>query len=259
MNALAQFGKGVLRRAKFYIRTAPLRYPKLVECNMCGWQGKHLVSDGWHDRVQCPQCGSGVRHRLLVAALTHLAAVSQERLVRGKDVLHFAPERFLQSRIERLAGKYVTADYFNQRRDLQLDISDMHPIADGEFDLLIACDVLEHVQDDRRAMREIFRVLRPGGFAILTVPQQDHLAVTFEDPSVTNPRDRERLFGQSDHLRIYGDDFPQMLAAAGLEVTAIAAESFPEAARQRHVLFPSTRSRHPLATNFRKVFFAAKN
>jgi hypothetical protein len=72
MNALAEFGKGVLRGAKFYIQAAPLAWPKLVECNVCGWQGKHLVSDGWHERAQCPSCKSGVRHRLLMAAWSHL-------------------------------------------------------------------------------------------------------------------------------------------------------------------------------------------
>jgi SAM-dependent methyltransferase len=258
MKALAQLGKGMLRGAKFYIRTAPLRYPKLVECNTCGWEGKHLVGDGWHEQAQCPKCRSGVRHRLLVAAFTHLEALSEEKLVRGKRVLHFAPEQYLERRFKPLAARYVTADFLNRRRDLQLDISQMSEITDGEFDLLIACDVLEHVQEDRQAMREIFRVLRPGGFAILTVPQQDHLAVTFEDPAVTSPADRERIFGQSDHLRIYGDDFPAMLAAAGFAVTAIDDQCFPVAVAKRHVLFPPVLSAHPLATNYRKVFFARK-
>jgi SAM-dependent methyltransferase len=258
MKALAELGKGVLRGAKFYIQAAPLAYPKLVECNVCGWQGKHLVSDGWHERAQCPSCRSGVRHRLLLAALTHIEALSLARLVRGKRVLHFAPERLIERLLRESAGQYVTADYLNPRRDLQLDLSDMAGVADGQFDLLIACDVLEHVADDRRALGEICRVLSPGGFAILTVPQQDYLPQTFEDASIVTPADRERRYGQSDHLRIYGDDFPDLLQAAGFEVTAIDERSFSADFSSRHVLAPPERSSHPLATNFRKVFFATK-
>jgi len=258
MKALAEFGKGVLRGAKFYIQAAPLAWPKLVECNVCGWQGKHLVSDGWHEQVQCPKCRSGVRHRLLFAALTHREELSFERLVSGKRVLHFAPERLVESKLRRHAGEYLTADYLNPRRDLQLDLSDMATIEASRFDLLIACDVLEHVADDRQALREIHRVLHPGGFAILTVPQQDHLAQTFEDASITSPADRQRHFGQSDHLRIYGDDFPHLLQTAGFEVTTIDEHSFSADLARRQILFPPQPSLHPLATNFRKVFFARK-
>lgn len=258
MQALAELGKGVLRGAKFYIQTAPLHWPKLVECNVCGWQGRHFVSDGWHERSQCPSCRGGVRHRLLIAALTHIETLSLERLVRGKRVLHFAPERPIERQLRAAAGQYVTADYLNPRRDLQIDISDMQPVGDANFDLLIACDVLEHVADDRRALRETFRVLAPGGTAILTVPQQDHLAQTYEDPSIIYPADRERHFGQSDHLRIYGDDFADQVRAVGFDVAAIDEHSFPADFASRHVLAPPELSQHPLATNFRKVFFARK-
>lgn len=258
MKALAELGKGVLRGAKFYIQAAPLAYPKLVECNVCGWQGKHLVSDGWHERSQCPSCRSGVRHRLLIAAWTNIAVLSFDRLVLGKCVLHFAPERLIERKLRVAAARYVTADYLNKRRDLQLDLSDMVGIQDREFNLLIACDVLEHVADDRRAIHEMFRILCPGGYAILTVPQQDHLAHTFEDPSIVRPEDRQQRYGQSDHLRIYGDDFSDLLQAAGFEVTTIDEHNFTPEQVSRHVLAPPVRSPHPLATNLRKVYFARK-
>jgi hypothetical protein len=90
------------------------------------------------------------------------------------------------------------------------------------------------------------------------VPQKDHLERTFEDPSIRSPAERERQFGQSDHLRIYGDDFPNLLESAGFCVTSIDEHSFPADLAQRHVLYPPQRSPHPLATNFRKVFFARK-
>ena len=81
---------------------------------------------------------------------------------------------------------------------------------------------------------------------------------TFEDPSVTAPEDRERIFGQHDHLRIYGDNFPELLSEAGFDVIVINEKSFLEDVVQRHVLFPPVLSARPLATNHRKVFFGRK-
>ena len=134
----------------------------------------------------------------------------------------------------------------------------MDSIPDAEFDAVIACDVREHVDDDRRAIREIARILRPGGFGILTVPQQDNLAVTFDDPSIVDADERQRLFGQWDHVRIYGDDFVGRLEAEDFDVTAIGAQDFAEGLIQTHALAPPILSPNPLATNFRKVFFAQK-
>jgi SAM-dependent methyltransferase len=233
-------------------------YPRLVECNVCGWQGKRFLSDAWHEHSQCPRCHSAVRHRLFIAALQHIDPFTFTQLIKDCSVLHFAPEQFIEQRLKSLASEYLTSDYLNARRDFQIDISDMQEIHDNNFDLLIACDVLEHVRDHHRAMREIHRVLRPGGYAILTVPQKDHLAKTYEDLSITAPDERERAFGQHDHLRIYGNDFPTMLEAARFSVTAVSERDFPEKLVERHVLFPPKLSANKLATNYRKVFFAQK-
>jgi SAM-dependent methyltransferase len=107
-------------------------------------------------------------------------------------------------------------------------------------------------------MREIRRVLAPGGYAILSVPQKDHLATTFEDPAIVSPHDRERAYGQWDHVRIYGDDFVARLAAAGLRTTVVDESCFPGEVVRRNVLFPPVLSAHPLATNYRKIFFAQR-
>ena len=80
-------------------------------------------------------------------------------------------------------------------------------VPDNSFDLVIACDVLEHVADDSEAMSEIYRVLTDNGYVILTVPQEDNLSNKLEGPTITEPDERKRIFGQNDHLRIYGDDF----------------------------------------------------
>ncbi len=246
----------ILRGAKSLRRSLPLVYPRRVWCNVCDWQGSAFLGDGWHEGIVCPWCRSGVRHRLLIAALTNLDDVSADKLVVGRDVLHFAPEPALERKLRRLARTYRSADLTNRRRDVLLNICDMTPLADACLDLVLACDVLEHVPDDRRALSELARVLRPGGWAILTVPQKDGLAETLEDPTVTDPTERERLFGQSDHLRIYGDDFSQRIEEAGFSVRVVSHHDFADELTHRHVLAPPQPSPHPLATNFRRVYFA---
>jgi ubiquinone/menaquinone biosynthesis C-methylase UbiE len=96
---------------------------------------------------------------------------------------------------------------------------DLHqiPFDENHFDVVLCNHVLEHVRDDIQAMREIHRVLKPGGFAILQIPFFNPIPdVTFEDPSITDKREREKIFGQDDHVRKYGHDYPQRIATSGL-------------------------------------------
>lgn len=234
-----------------------------VECNICGWKGRNFKADYWHPHTVCPKCETRLRHRLIVAALTYLDDLSGVRLIENKSVLHFAPEPALEAFLRPKAANYVSADmlapgYRHKHIDLHIDISDMHQIPDSTFDCLIACDVLEHVADHLRAIDEIYRVLRPNGCAILTVPQQDNLAKTFEDPTITTADGRIRVYGQWDHVRMYGDDFPHLLEAAGFSVAVVTAENFDTALVRRYVLFPPVLSSDPLAPNHRKIFFAMK-
>lgn len=249
--------KHAYRQARYFLQSMPYCLPRVVQCSVCQWSGRHLRSDAWHKHSVCPFCRCSIRHRILCAALEHIPDLSWERLVHSRRVLHFAPERPLELALRARAHSYHSADC-HHRRDLQLDISNMSLIEGGAFDLLLACDVLEHVQDDRRAIKEIYRVLGPGGCAILTVPQQDDLDVTFEDNSIVNPIERERAFGQRDHLRIYGADFASRLESVGFVTQIVDETSFSPELVQRHVLFPPELSTHPLATNFRKVYFARK-
>ena len=254
MPAVQQLGKRIQRK----LRNLSLRFPKTVECNICGWSGRHLASDDWHPHSVCWKCRSQVRHRLMVEALTRLEGLTFKDLVDGKRVLHFSPEHQTTPLIQPRAGSYKTADYSRDDVDEQLDLTNMPSVADGSIDLLIAADVLEHVPDHMQGMREIHRVLAPGGTAILTVPQQDGLEKTWGDPSVTNPEERLRLFGQADHVRIFGNDLPQLLQSVGFNVQVITEKSFPPELVRKHVLFPPVLSTRPLATNYRKVFFARK-
>ena len=154
---------------------------------------------------------------MIVAAFDGFCIVpdlDEKSLLAGKTILHFAPERQLRERIRRTASRHTTADCDRGDCDLRLDISAMQQVAGSSYDVLIACDVLEHVPADASAFREIHRVLKPGGVAILTVPQLDPPSQTDEDPSVKSEQERERRFGQKDHVRMYGDDFPDRLKAA---------------------------------------------
>jgi SAM-dependent methyltransferase len=247
----------IVRRAASVFNRFVNLYPKRTECNICGWQGRRFDSDEWHKHVACPRCRSVVRHRLLQAVLFH-GVPTDRSMVSGKSVLHFAPERVLKDAIRPRAARYVTADVDRPDVDLNLDITNMSRVGADEFDVVIACDVLEHVGDDRTALREIRRVLRSGGSALLTVPQKDHLEDTFEDPAIVEPADRERVFGQFDHVRIYGDSFPGILESAGFAVSVVTDADFSAATVARHVLRPPVLSTHPLATNYRKVFIARK-
>ena len=232
-----------------------------VECNVCGWRGSRFTDDAWHPGTICPVCRSQVRHRMFVALLDGLAGddCNGWSLVVDKDVLHFAPEIQLRERIQKIARTYVTADFDHRDCDLKLDMSSMPTVPDASFDVVIACDVLEHVPDDRAAMRELKRILRPGGTAVLTVPQKDPPSRTDEDSSITAPSEREARFGQKDHLRIFGDDFSDRLAAANFTVTAKWAKDFSLVAVSYHVLTPLTESKHPLATNWRRLYIAQSN
>ncbi|GAB4302013.1 MAG: hypothetical protein Fur0025_42580 [Oscillatoriaceae cyanobacterium] len=239
--------------ARFYLAS-----PKIVQCNICGWEGKHFLGTHWHPYTVCPKCGSAVRHRLLFAALK-MDQFSFNKLLGGKRLLHFAPENILANKFKNAAASYISADLFRSGSDMKLDIANLANFSDNSFDLLVACDVLEHVPDHIKAMQEIHRILSPGGYAIITVPQKDNLATTFEDPSLVDPKEREKIFGQTDHLRIYGDDFPQILEqAAGFKVTVVNESEFNDELVKKYVLFPPVLSKDPLATNYRKIFLAQK-
>jgi len=232
-----------------------------TKCNVCGWEGRAFTDDIWHPGTICPECGSQVRHRMLVAAFDGLSTtpgLDERSLVLGKTILHFAPERQLRERIRNAAGVYSSADFDRGDCDLRLDISAMPQVADSSYDVLIACDVLEHVPDDASAFREICRVLKPGGTAILTVPQMDPPSQTDEDPSVKSEPERELRFGQKDHVRMYGDDFSDRLENAGFVVTTVRHSSFSPEMITNHVLYPPVANANKLATNQRRLYFAKK-
>ena len=134
-------------------------------------------------------------------------------------IFHLAPEAAIKTPLCRLKHiAYVSGDLTSETADVLLDATRI-PFAQSSFDALICCHVLEHINDDRKVMEEFYRMLIPGGWALLQHPIPR--AYTYEDNSVTTPEDRKRVFGQKDHVRIYGMDLKNRLEAVGFEVTVI--------------------------------------
>ena len=179
-------------------------------CPCCGtWQAsfRDLVMA---DR-QCWVCGSLERHRLV----SLLFGLRPFLLRPGLDVLHIAPERMLAARLRASSASYVSGDLDAEFGPERLDVTAL-PFARAAFDVVMCNHVLEHVPDDARAMRELRRVLRPGGWAMLLVPdvREPHTA---ESPEVTDPEQRTLFYGQSDHVRRYGWDYVERLRKAGFD------------------------------------------
>ncbi len=187
-----------------------------VECPICNQVAGEFEPFGLKPRLnaRCPTCGSLERHRLIWLYLVNETDLFSSR---PKRMLHFAPEPALRGKFaDHLSIDYVTADLAPGNAMLEMDIADIQ-LPDESFDVVYCSHVLEHVPDDRKAMRELLRVLRPGGWAILQVPMFGE--ETDEDPAVTDPAERLARFGQQDHLRAYGRDYPQRLSDAGFVVT----------------------------------------
>lgn len=166
-------------------------------------------------RARCPNCGARDRQRRLWLYLENRTNLLSDEL----RVLHFAPEPVLEKLLRpRPNLDYVSTDLDRARALVKADITDL-PFADDSFDVILCSHVLEHVLDDRKAMRELHRVLRPSGWAIVVVPISSRRPATFEDPAIVTPPARERAFGQADHVRVYGRDFKARLEEAGFAVS----------------------------------------
>ncbi len=136
-------------------------------------------------------------------------------------VLHFAPEQAFLKRFRKLKNlTYTTTDLNSPIADVKADICDL-PFSDNSFDVIICNHVLEHIPDDTKAMQELFRVMAPGGMGIFQVPYDRNRTITFEDNTITDPKERAKIFGQYDHVRVYGMDFFEKLASVGFEVNAV--------------------------------------
>lgn len=185
-----------------------------VECPICGSKYRKFLGYGYQTvrkNALCPKCLSLERHRLVWLYLKEKTSFFEKPM----KVLHIAPEQCFEERFKKLSNlDYVTADLESPLADYKCDVQNM-PFHDNEFDIVICNHVLEHVDDDKRAMQEIFRVMKPEAFAILLVPMDFNLKKTYEDPTITSPKERAKHFRQYDHKRLYGIDFPDRLKEVG--------------------------------------------
>jgi len=216
------------REAKKHVGT---RY----ECPFCGFHSDDLAPLGIDSPVarkyktvgmgvrfgMCWKCRAKDKEKLLYLYLKDVAKIFDGHPMR---ILHMAPENIIAKRILPLKNiDYVCGDYFSKGYMYPPYVQNMNvldlPFSDENFDMVICNHVLEHIDDDRRAMRELCRVLKKGGIALLQVPMSNILDKTIEDPTIKTPQDRLEFFGQVDHVRLYGLDYKDRLEECGFRVT----------------------------------------
>ena len=207
-------------------RIIPRRYHPLVryifitiryfglrfKCPSCGGHFRKFLS--YESDRKCPRCDCLKRHRLLWVYLNE----KTDFFTNHKKVLSVSPLPFFQTKCRKLKNlDYVSVDISSPMVMARMDITNI-ATSEDQFDCIICYHVLEHIPDDKKAMRELFRVIKPGGWAILQSPVRYNLHKTFEDPNIGSPEERRHVFGQRDHVRIYGRDYKDRLERAGFTV-----------------------------------------
>lgn len=199
---------------------APLLYKgNKVECPVCEKSFSKFLSYGsevaHRENVLCPYDLTLERHRLM---WLYLKSESDFFKASKLDVLHIAPEQCFIHKFKKQANlNYLTGDLESPIADIHFDLHSI-PLEANLFDVVFCNHVMEHVDDPMQCMKEIYRVMKPGGWAIMQVPQDMSRENTYEDPSIVTPEDREKHFWQKDHVRLFGRDYPQWLEKAGFKV-----------------------------------------
>jgi hypothetical protein len=197
-----------LREPRQFTVKSPDRY-----CPICEYRGRFLslgTPPRWDGR--CPNCGSRERHRLIHLYLQRRTIDLND----GRCILHFAPEPYFD-RMMKGNNNYHTADLVSGKAQHAMDMSDIR-FNDNSFDLIITNHVLEHVAKDLMALHEFYRVLKPGGFALITVPINWARTETYENPGLVTAEQRFAHYGDISHRRYYGRDFEQRLKQPGFKV-----------------------------------------
>jgi SAM-dependent methyltransferase len=201
-----------------------------VECPCCSRRFRTFASSNGRPNRECWSCGSLERHRQIALLLERRPLMLRS----GARVLHMAPETALRRLLEPYASTYLTADLEASDVDICFDLTDA-PIQDDSFDVIVCNHVLEHIPDDRAALREIRRMLAPDGWALLMTPIL--VESTTEDVTLIDPQERLRRFGQEDHVRRYGWDYVDRIREAGFDAEVVRLEQdLPAADVERHRL-----------------------
>jgi SAM-dependent methyltransferase len=198
-----------------------------VYCPCCNshWLAFWFFGKPVRFNAMCPNCGALERHRLVWLFIEK----NKDKFFYKKEninLLHVAPEKIFFNRFKKQNNiDYYPADKFMKgykypKGTKDIDIMQIN-YADNFFDSILCSHVLEHVPNDRQAMRELYRVLKPNGWAILQVPINYNNETTLEDSSITSPEDREKYYGQHDHLRLYGKDYSDRLSEVGFKVECV--------------------------------------
>lgn len=210
----------LIRLSYLFTKIAPVFYKgNKVECTVCGGTFSKFLSYGSNkahrENVLCPKDLTLERHRLM---WFYLQNHSDFFRAKNQEVLHIAPEQCFYDRFKALKNiHYLTGDLVSPLAELHFDLHAI-PLEDNRFNVVFCNHVLEHVDDARKCLTEIFRVMKPGGWGILQVPQDFSREETLEDPSICSPEEREKYYWQKDHVRLFGRDYPNWLNNAGFNV-----------------------------------------
>jgi SAM-dependent methyltransferase len=190
-----------------------------VTCPICERDFKRFIPlnpDKEHTNHICPRCGSAQRQRLLWLYLTAECRILSDSIY----FLHFSPRPCLVNKLKTVPGlTYITSDPHEKSMDRQFDLTNVKDESEI-FDLIVCYHILEHIPDDRKAMQEVYRLLKPAGIALFQVPYWED--DTYEDPDIQTPDDRRKAFGQQDHVRVYGfQDFINRLSQTGFQVIPV--------------------------------------
>ena len=215
----------VLQRvAEWIVPVVGLLYlGKGKQCPLCGCQRRKFLPYGYvtsRENALCPNCLSLERHRLLWLWLVRESDIGRGAMALPK-MLHIAPEVALMRKFKKMYAstpdRYVTADLESPLADMHFDVQQI-PLEAESFDAVICNHIMEHVEDDHKALSELYRIMRRGGWGVILSPVDLEREKTFEDDTITDPAERTRIFGQYDHRRIYGRDYAARLREAGFEV-----------------------------------------
>lgn len=207
-----------------------------VECPVCGKHYKKFLPYGRkvsRPNALCPYCLSLERHRMMWLFLQKRTGF----FTKPYKVLHIAPEYCFLKRFDKLENiEYITADLESPWAKVKMDVKDM-PFENHAFDVIFCNHLLEHIDDEQKALDELYRVMKPGGWGIMLVPLNYSREKTYEDLTITSPKEREKHFGQNDHVREYGLDYPKRLEKGKFIVSTIDfVKELPKEETQRYAL-----------------------
>ncbi len=220
----------------FRVFAAPFYRGNNVECPVCEKSFRKFLSYGsdvaHRDNVLCPYDLTLERHRLMWIFLKEKTDFFTKA---DLSVMHIAPEQCFHKKFKKQENlNYKTGDLVSPIVDMHFDLHEI-PLEDNQFEVIFCNHVMEHVDDDLQCMKELYRIMKPGGWGIMQVPIDSTRNETYEDPTITSPEEREKHFWQYDHVRLYGLHYPKRLEEAGFKVDVYDfSEEMPEEKFKRY-------------------------